>query len=123
MAKRNYIIFINDILKSIDDIESFVSGLDFNSFKEDDKTASAVIRKLEILGEATRSIPATVKKKYQLIDWLGMSDMRNKLIHDYFGVDLEIVWKVARQELPPLRSQIFEILQKEKKGYDQPRRN
>lgn len=109
--KRNTIIFIKDILKSIESIEEFVQGLKYEDFKNDDKTASAVVRKLEIIGEATKNIPENIKKKYEKLNWRGMAGMRDKLIHEYFGVDIEILWKVVKEDIPTIKPFIQKILQ------------
>ena len=83
--------------------------------KNDDKTVSAVVRKLEIIGEATKNIPDEIKEKYPMLPWKEMAKIRDKLIHGYFVVDFEIVWKVVKEELPLLKPEIEEILQEEMK--------
>lgn len=87
-------------------------GLDFESFAKDDKTIFAVIRALEIIGEASRKIPKAVRSRYPDVPWKDMAGMRDKLIHDYFGVDLRVVWKTVQKDLPPLRSILDQIIQK-----------
>ena len=82
--------------------------------KNDDKTVSAVVRKLEIIGEATKNIPDKIKEKYPMLPWKEMAKIRDKLIHGYFSVDFEIVWKVIKEELPLLKPEIRKILQEEK---------
>ena len=86
MSKRNIKLYVKDILEAIKAIEKFVEGMDFESFKEDDKTSSAVIRKFEIIGEATKNIPQSIKEKYPHIPWKEMAGFRDKLIHFYFGI-------------------------------------
>ena len=102
--KRNYKIFINDIWNSINKIEQFVKGMDFEDFFNDDKTVSAVIRKLEIIGEATKNIPEFIKQKYNKIHWKGMAGLRDKLAHDYSGIDVEIVWKTITKNIMTINS-------------------
>ena len=80
------------------------------AFAADKKTINAVIRSLEVLGEAAKRIPANVRKKYPQIPWKRMAGMRDKLIHEYAGVDIEIVWGVVREELPPLVPRIEKIV-------------
>src|SRR5579863_6400285 len=92
-AKREYIDYIADIDECIEKIESFIEGFDFESFRTDPKTQDAIIRRFEIIGEATRSIPSPVKHLYPDVPWKDMADTRNKLIHEYFGVDVKVVWK------------------------------
>ena len=113
--KRDYKLFIKDIFDAIESIEEFVAGMNFEEFKNDDKTVNAVVRKLEIIGEATKNIPDEIKEKYPMLPWKEMAKIRDKLIHGYFVVDFEIVWKVVKEELPLLKPEIEEILQEEMK--------
>jgi len=108
--KRNYQMFVRDIWDSINKIEQFVEGLSFEDFVNDDKTVSAVIRKLEIIGEATKNIPSSTKQKYPQLNWRGMAGMRDKLIHNYFGVDFEILWKVINEDIPNIKPLVKQIL-------------
>lgn len=109
MTERSYKLFADDILEAIDKIESFIDGMDFDQFQNDDKTASAVLRKLEIIGEAVKNLPDQFKKKYKKIPWREMAGMRDKLIHWYFGVDYKVVWNVIAKELPQLKDQLKKI--------------
>ena len=102
--------YLQDILDSIDDIESFVGDIRFEEFVKDRKTINAVVRSIEIIGEVSKNIPETVKTKYGDLPWKQMAGMRDKLIHAYFGVDLETLWKAATQNIPPLRKSIKTIL-------------
>ncbi len=108
--RRNHKLFIQDILDCITRIEKFVGEMRFDEFVQDDKTSSAVVRKLEIIGEATKNIPKEIRKKYRDIPWTDMAKMRDKIIHFYFGVDYEIVWKVTKERLPELKPKIIQIL-------------
>jgi uncharacterized protein with HEPN domain len=99
---REYFDYVQDIVESIRDIESFISGMDLETFGRDRKTFNAVVRSLEIIGEAAKKIPDEVKEKYPDIPWKDITGMRDKLIHEYFGVDRKIVWEVASQELPAI---------------------
>lgn len=83
--------YLSDILTSIDEIEEFVLGMTFEAFSSDKKTINAVIRSLEVLGEATKHIPASIRKKHPDIPWSKMAGLRDVLIHDYMGVDLKTV--------------------------------
>ena len=82
------LLYLKDIKTAITSIDEFIEGLDFNQFKVDDKTSSAVIRKFEIIGEATKNIPEVIRKKYPEIPWKDIAGMRDKLIHAYSEVDL-----------------------------------
>ena len=92
--KREIRDYLTDILESIKDAGDFTRNIDFEGFKNDRKTNNAVIRSLKVLGEAAKNIPQDVKDKYPDKPWKRMTGMRDKLIHEYHGVDLEIVWKV-----------------------------
>jgi uncharacterized protein with HEPN domain len=106
---RDYTDYIDDILNSIEEIEEFIEGMDFETFDDDRKTINAVIRSLEVMGEAATKIPTDIREKYPDIPWSKMAGMRNKLIHEYFGVDLEIVWTVCTEEIPPIKPLLIEI--------------
>ena len=110
MKDRDFTDYISDILISIQDVEEFTTGITFEDFSKDKKTIKAVIRSLEVLGEASKKIPDEIRNRYPRIPWKRMAGMRDKLIHEYFGVDLEIVWNVAKKELPPVKSSIEELV-------------
>ncbi|MHC4871745.1 MAG: HepT-like ribonuclease domain-containing protein [Planctomycetota bacterium] len=101
--------YISDLLEAISDIEEFTGGMDFECFSKDKKTINAVIRSLEVLGEASRNISDEIKEKYPDVPWRQMRAMRNKLSHEYFGIDIEIVWAVIDEELPALLPQVEAI--------------
>ncbi|MCD6171773.1 MAG: DUF86 domain-containing protein [Thermoplasmata archaeon] len=113
--KRDYKLFIKDIVDAIESIEEFVAGMSYEEFVGDDKTKSAVIRKFEIIGEATKNIPDEIKEKYPKLPWKEMAGMRDRLIHGYFGIDTKLVWDTIHEELPLLKPDIEEVLQKEMK--------
>ena len=108
---RDYKLYVKDILDCIDKIEAFVEGMDFNTFVKDDKTSSAVVRKLEVIGEATKNIPKEIRQKYKELPWSDMAGMRDKVIHFYFGIDYEIVWKVIKERLPEIKPYIEKIIE------------
>ena len=110
MSKRDTGLYLKDILDAIEAIENFVEGMDFESFQKDDKTSSAVIRKFEIIGEATRNIPQDIRKAYPDIPWKEMVGFRDKLIHFYFGIKYEIVWDTIKSRLPELKTKIERVL-------------
>jgi uncharacterized protein with HEPN domain len=110
MKKRDYGDYIQDILDSINDIKDFVAGMSFDQFTRDRKTINAVIRSIEVIGEAAKRISQSLRSKHPEIPWKKMAGMRDKMIHEYAGVDIEILWKVATEELPLLTSPMQNIL-------------
>ncbi|GBC99630.1 hypothetical protein HRbin17_02159 [bacterium HR17] len=113
--KRTYTLFLKDILEAMEKIEQFTGETSFDEFVQDDMRASAVVRKLEIIGEAAKNIPSAVRRRYPDVPWSSMARMRDRLTHGYWAVDYEIVWKVIRAELPALKPRIQEIYRKELK--------
>ena len=101
--RRDIADYLADILQAIDDVAEFTDGMDFAEFSGDKKTVNAVIRSLEVLGEATKHIPAAFRKRHPEIPWSKMAGMRDVLIHDYMGVDHMTVWKVVKERLPEIR--------------------
>ncbi len=96
---RNYRIYLKDIFNALESIEKFIQEMNFEEFKKDDKTSSAVIRKFEIIGEAAKNISEGLKQKYPRVPWKEMAGMRDKLIHFYFGVDYKLVWMTIKERL------------------------
>lgn len=109
--KRNYQLFLEDILSAMDAIEQFVEGMSLEDLYRDDKTASAVIRKFEIIGEAARHIPPHLRQAYPDIPWKEMAGMRDRLIHGYFGIDYELVWQAIRVHIPQTRLKLKAMLE------------
>lgn len=107
---RDQTLYLKDILAAIESIEQFVTGMSFEAFQTDDKTLSAVVRKLEIIGEATKRVPDEVRLSHPDIPWREMAGMRDKLIHFYFGVDHQLVWKTVKERLPSIKLEILSIL-------------
>jgi uncharacterized protein with HEPN domain len=101
---RDLTDYLNDIITAISDVEEFTRGMSYEMFAADKKTVNAVIRSLEVLGEATKHIPASFRKKHPDIPWSKMAGLRDVLIHDYMGVDLKSVWNVTQNRLQELKS-------------------
>ncbi len=111
--KKEVIIFIQDISESIKKIEEYAKDINKKEFlnKEDNvQIQDAIIRRLEIIGEAVKGLPVNFKKKYSDIPWKKIAGMRDILIHEYFGVNLERVWVAAKKDLPELKTKILKIL-------------
>ena len=107
---RNYRLYLKDIFEAMDAAQAFIEGMDFDVFVTDDKTASAVVRKLEIIGEATKNVPETIRQQYPQVPWRNMAGMRDRIIHRYFAVNYTIVWNTVKNHIPPLQSIIGQIL-------------
>ncbi len=107
---RTHKMYFSDLLTAMTRISEYISGCDYTGFKKDYKTVDAVIRNFEIIGEASKNIPAEIKSKYPEVPWSEMYLLRNKVIHEYFGVDYEIIWDVAFNHLPHNKTQIEQIV-------------
>ena len=112
--KRDYILFVEDILTCIEKIERYTSNVSFEEFCGNDMAVDAVIRNFEIIGEAVKKIPEEIKKKYTDVEWKEAAGFRDVLIHDYFGIDLEAVWDTVRNNIPPFKKQVVKVLKSEK---------
>ncbi len=108
---RLYLDYLKDMLDSIEKAQLFVIGMTYADFAVDAKTVFAVIRALEILGEAAKQIPAEVQSRQPDIPWRDLAGMRDKLIHHYFGVNLTLIWKVVQEDLPLLQPQIKQLIE------------
>ena len=109
MSKRDANLLLEDILESIERIQKYTVDLDFNSFKNDEKTVDAVIRNFEIIGEAANRLPEEFRKNNDQLNWNRLRGFRNRIVHEYFGVDLSIVWSIIENNLNDLNIQIREL--------------
>lgn len=112
MSSRDWRFCAQDILQAIEKIQRFSKGMTLKQFKTNELVLDAVVRNLEIIGEASRSIPAAVRRLHSDIPWEDMNGMRNILIHEYFGVDIKIVWHTVKKSLPVLQKQLQQLVQK-----------
>ena len=110
MPPRDWALRITDILDAIAAIREFTAGMDYAAFTRDRKTVDAVLRNFTVIGEAARHVPEEVTAAYPKVPWQDMRDMRNILMHEYFGVSLLIVWDTIQVNLPPLVLQLQHIL-------------
>ena len=110
MSKRDNTLYLTDILDSINAILEFVKDMDYSQFSNDRKTYSAVLREFIVIGEAISKIDDELKEENKQIEWQLIKDFRNFIVHEYFGVDLEIVWDLIKNEILGLKQQINEVL-------------
>ena len=110
MTQHDPRLYLIHILESIELVESYVEGADLASFSEDQEKQDAVVRRIEIMGEAVKNLPADLRTARPDVPWTQIAGMRDKVIHDYMGVDYELVWTVATEMLGSLREQVQEIL-------------
>lgn len=111
MTKRQPTAFLQDILDAIADIETFTTDVDFQAFSANREKTLAVLKSIEIIGEAVKQIPDDIRTQYPNIEWQSISGMRNILVHEYWGIDINVVWATVQNGLPPLKAVVLEILQ------------
>lgn len=114
--RRDYRVYLDDILAAILKIERYTKRLSQRKFHRDAKTFDAVIRNLEIIGEAIKKVPGTVRSKHPDIEWKKIAGLRDILIHEYFGVDAEIIWDIVKNKLPGLKLQIKKMLREKRRN-------
>jgi uncharacterized protein with HEPN domain len=110
MSKRSHRLLLEDIIGSANKILTYTEGLSYEQFLADDKTIDAVIRNFEIIGEAANRLPEEIRDRYPNIDWHRIRGFRNRIVHDYMGIDYKIVWLIKENFLPPMIIEIRNIL-------------
>lgn len=110
---RDYLFYLEDMLDSMERIMEYTDGLTFDEFQESNLITDAVIRNLEIIGEASKNVPEKIRKKYPAIPWKEMYGLRNFVVHEYFGIDFENIWKIIKDELPKNIQDLRKIVTKE----------
>jgi len=108
---RDYKVYLEDIVEAIRKIKFFTSDLSLQTFSLDIKTFDAVIRNLEIIGEAIKRVPEEIRSLYPDVEWKKIAGLRDILAHEYFGIDIEIIWDVIKNKLPPLEKQIKQMFE------------
>ncbi|GAB3180093.1 HepT-like ribonuclease domain-containing protein [Telluribacter humicola] len=109
MSKRDPVLLVGDILESAHKILAYTEGMSYEQFIDDSKTVDAVVRNFEIIGEAANRLPEEFKNRYPYIEWIRIRGFRNRIVHDYFGIDYSIVWQIKETLLPPLIQQLNQI--------------
>lgn len=107
---RDYKLYLDDILQAIKKIEKYTKDLPIKKLKKNDMIIDAVVRNLEIIGEAVKNVPSHIKEKYPNIEWKKISGLRDILAHEYFGIDSEILWDIIKNKLPDLKREISRLL-------------
>ena len=108
MSERPANLLVADILDAVEKIERYTAGLDHDAFCADEKTVDAVVRNLEIIGEASGRLPDAFKGEHDEIEWNKIVGLRNRIVHAYFGIDLEIIWQILQRDLPDFKSRLTE---------------
>ena len=109
---RDCKLYLDDILEATARIERYTKGLTLERLRKDNLTIDGVVRNLEIIGEAAKNIPANVKEKHPVIEWKKIAGLRDILAHEYYGIDLEIIWDIVENKLPVLKKEIARLLKK-----------
>lgn len=112
MPKRGNLEFLSDIKEAIDRICNYTDKMTYEDFLKDKKTQDAVVRNIEIIGEAVKNVSKSLRDENQDIEWKDIAGMRNKIVHFYFGIKWDIVWSVIRDKLPQLKKRVEKILSK-----------
>ncbi|MEO5356135.1 MAG: DUF86 domain-containing protein [Nitrospirae bacterium YQR-1] len=112
---RNYWLYLEDILAASKKITKYVGDISYENFLQDEMRIDAIIRNFEIIGEAASKVPSDIIEKYPFISWRKITDFRNILAHEYFGIDYDIMWEIIKDKLPALQKDIMNILANEHK--------
>ena len=107
---RDYKVYLDDILQAVDRIQTYLQDYNFEKLSSDNRTIDAVVRNLEVIGEAVKHIPMEVRNSRPEIEWKKIGALRDILAHEYFGIDLEIIWDVVKNKLPGFAEQVKKIL-------------
>jgi uncharacterized protein with HEPN domain len=109
MSKRSTGLLVEDIWESIEKIERYTEGMSRENFQNDEKTTDAVVRNLEIIGEAAGRLPKDFTDRHSEIEWVKIIGLRNRIVHEYFGVDLQIIWQILKKDLPAFETPLKDI--------------
>jgi len=112
MKNRDISEFLQDMLDAISEIESFTAGVDFLAFQANREKVLAVVKLLEILGEAVKKVPGDIRNQYPKIAWQAIAGMRDILVHEYWSIDTDVVWASVREDIPELKAVVLDMLDK-----------
>jgi len=110
MSKRPIDLLLDDICQAIDRIEQYTNKISFDDFFKDQKTVDAVVRNFEIIGEAANRVPDDFKQSHSDIEWHKVVGLRHRIVHEYFGIDIQIIWQIMHKDLPRLKQKLFPFL-------------
>jgi len=110
MSKRNPELLLKDILVAIEKIKTYTFELSYDDFSKDEKTIDAVIRNFEVIGEAARQLPSEYKEQTPQIVWYKLIGFRNRIVHEYFGVDIGIIWQIIENQIDELRNELIDLV-------------
>jgi len=111
---RDPSLYLTHVLESIDLVRGYVEGVDFRRFSESQQLQDAVIRRIEIIGEAVKNLPAEIRDAAPNVPWRRIAGMRDKVVHDYMGVDIELVWTVVHRDLPELALEVRGLVEQQR---------
>ncbi len=109
MSKRPISLLLDDIREAIERAARYTAGMSFEAFAEDEKTIDAVVRNMEIIGEAANRLPDDFREQHSDIEWYKIVGLRNRIVHEYFGIDLQIIWQILERDLPALQVSLGRI--------------
>jgi uncharacterized protein with HEPN domain len=110
MSKRNFRLLLEDIKEATENILEYTAEMNYDSFCKDKKTKDAVVRNFEVIGEASNRVPTEIQTEYPTVPWRRMIGFRNRIIHEYFGIDFQILWQIIQDNIPDLLAQINEVI-------------